>query len=231
MIDLILLEYNHNVFLNELRDTLLEHMECESYYINRCLYQNRIILEAEMQKTEITTQKTSNGTTDINTPTKKTLSEKLKELIDKILNFFSELFNRFMGNVTKIVEINQKWLADNKNKLLNMNCNNIKVDILPYWNSNDIQSYINALSNLIDDGAKAVNTSPVTKDAVYAMLETKRLKDKNMEFKESLRKRFTVGSNEFNKKVTITGDELKNLCVNTFIPFIENFKSDRKRVV
>lgn len=114
----------------ETNQNLLEVMDMESGYILACM-DSLSILEGYEAITE---------------------SKGKVSFLQRLKDFFSKIFESFSNKVKQLSGSDIKWLSANANKLKQLDCKGISVEVIPHWKGPDIKPIVkNHLSQLYRD--------------------------------------------------------------------------------
>ena len=197
-----------------------------------------VIFEADDANTntdsQTTQQPVQNSTKVIvqdNSPESKQ-SGKTSSIISRVGAFIRKTVDRFLEFIGKSSTKNAKWLAENKNELMNRSYNNVTVNILPYNNipSNQILGDITKLQNNIKTITPQTLQGITNKDSLYAKLfpfVSGGIKEANGSLSDQFMKYYKVGTSNL-QVVPISNGELKTEITSVMIPFCEEYLSTFK---
>lgn len=199
--------YN-SIFVNEslLYESLLDHMEVESDFIYTCI-ENNIITEAVGSN----------------------IGERWKAFVERIKEFFKNLFNSFKKKGEELFKVNEKWITENINKVDNIDYTGLNAEVIPFWNmsTDDINKILDELSLTIKNIPSDTQLEKLNdKSAIENSPPFDKYTKNGESFKDGLQKCFMVGIGKKLDKVTIEDNDLGNKCKTTFRDYVVEYKSD-----
>jgi len=186
-------------------EEILEQVNVERDFMLSC-FENNIILEAEAPS-----------------------SENKGNWIRKIIDTIKSIFNKFLENVTNLFRNDEKWISQNIPKLKDLNFNDLKVTVLPYWNldTKDITGALSELQREINNmkygDARLKNLQDRADVEQFGAF--KKYTPKNGSFTDGIKAFFKTGEKNEPKPVTLVGDQLKIVCVNQMSRYVNEFNS------
>lgn len=198
--------------------------EAEDNQNNPQTQNNQPQQNANNGKPDTSTKVTVNDS-EQNTKTQNTMDKaSLKNVLDALAKWFDEVLNRFDKLCERQGAKNTKWLASNKDALMNRRYVNVTASILPYEEMMDSKKVLNELSdtaNKISSLKSSLNTLTDDMSVIKALFPNIKITDPNT-FGDACVKYFKVGGGELNVK-EYANTELGNLVKQKVIPFCENY--------
>lgn len=170
------------LYLNPMDDIIFESIDyCEllmeyEVFINRENIENQLALLREEAN-------------NINT-----VKNTIDDILQKIIDFFKRIWEKFTGKVKDLTLKNTEWLNRYSKSIKNADFNNINLTILPYWVADN--NYKNFISDLTLECRKTIN------DLTVAKKEKKNLYQKAKEVIQSLIDKLRSKLEDFNKDST-----------------------------
>ena len=154
------------------------------------------------------------------------------KLASKVSKFIKTTVDKFMEFVGKSSSRNAKWLANNKQGLMNRSYNNVTVNILPYNNipPNQITTDIEKLKTNVNSLTPQIMQGFNKKDDLYAKIFAfvdGGIKEANGSLSDQITKYYKVGTEPLNV-VPISNGQLKSEVSTVMIPFCENYVNSYK---
>lgn len=220
MIDLVLLEYQSYLFKEEMDNIFLEHMEAESDLIAQCIENYEPVTEVRVEKQ------------------RRNIISRIIYLIQKVIDFVKNLFDKFKSNAMKFHAKNNKWIERNAETIKTMSYEGLSYEMYNYWTANDKDTFniLHKIESYIDD---AMNDNKI-KQSEGSMAEFEKrmerdgLKTPGVTIKESLLKRFRIGVDSATADFRVSRlddpQTLANLCQTNFLPYVQNFPDFIKRL-
>lgn len=142
----------------------------------------------------------------------KKLSERFKELLNKVNGFFTNVVDNFVAGFSKIVKSDKEFLAEYKDAILNRSFNGLTLKIYDYFNINSSQILkdITTLSNTLGQ----ISESDLSEYTDMKTAQTKLLGfvkiAQGLEFDDGIRIYYKVGANKKEAtKINISNTQLK----------------------
>lgn len=234
-------DYSECVFEQELADLQEEvknnfHALERQYFIDRALSLRNVnlVLEAEGDDTTSTSPKVVDndvqpaaGQQNTTDPTQQNngVLAKVAQVIQKMIDGFVEYINKASGK-------NEKWIAENKQELLNRSYNNVSVQIVPYNRIKpeailgDIQKLTNAVNAITPQNLQAFNSEDDAYQKMFTFVSGG-VHSGGTDVKTQVTNYYKMGnSTEAVKLVPVANGELKNQVTNDMIPYCEAFYSN-----
>ena len=151
----------------------------------------------------------------------------ISKLIEKIINAFKEV-------VEKMARTNDKWLQDNKAKLLNRSYSNVTINILPYHNLNDtvfvqdITKLITNLNTITMQTMASVNNENDLYGKLFTFIDggVKTGTNKGVDdINTVLTNYYKVGKAKM-ETVEVANGNLKSMIDGTMIPYCEKYPKE-----
>lgn len=230
--------YNDDDFFSEAVIANLEEMDAmndivmeallKEYYSEREFKERgvRLVYEAEGENnTKVTV--TDNSGVSSGTPQKadgSTLGGKIQNFFAGIIEWFKKMIEKFNEVTGRQKEKNLKWLAANKEGLLNRSYSNVEIRILPYdkFDSNKATKDITTMTNNV----RAMNLTNLKNLTSYENLRN-RLINFGPRFidddeKVAITNYYKVGNNPL-QTVPYANSAIKTLVADVMIPYCESF--------
>lgn len=195
----------------EFLEYLQERMEIESNMILSCM-ENNVILEAEGQQN---TEKTS-------------WLDKAKELVHKIFGRFIEKFT------DAATDKKLEWFNSNRDKFANLDYKGLSTNLSPRWkySTESMTTTMNNIINMLNENNKPNPNefdNLTSRENVEKYKEFGKVKIEGKSFGESLKIKFSGGTNEEPKPVTVNESStpsFADICNKYAIPYIANYKKN-----
>lgn len=152
-------------------------------------------------------------------------TSKIKSFLDRLKEFFKNLFNIFRKKISEKIRNNTKWFEENKSIFDQIDYSKLKIEMLPYWEAN-IENLISSLPSMQNVGRSDI----IKEEKVKELSNFQSFKehyfnkylDNNNDLTNGLKNYFRVGNSKGKTNESISGAKLKEL-VPSFISFCENF--------
>lgn len=189
-------------------EELLEQLDVEQDFMLSCL-ENNIILEAE--------------TPDNSNSKKGGWLSTIKETIKRV-------FNKFLEALAELVRNDEKWIKDNLPKIPNINFDGLSVTTLAYntIDINKIRADLNTLQDAITQyksSRRALNNLQTREQIENSRPFNSFNRNKNMAFADRIKIYFKTGDGTESKKITLSGNELKNMCVGEMSKYVAAYNT------
>lgn len=219
--------------IDTINDVVMESL-LKEYYAEREFLERGVRLVYEAEGDASTAVKINDGNTGASSGTAGSGNiinkEKLSNLLKSIGEWFEKMITSFEEVIGRQAAKNTKWLADNKDGLMNRSYSNVEIQILPYDQmphtniSNDITKMTTNVSAMTiqnmqniksyeDMRAKLINFGPKFSN--------------NADEKVAITNYYKVGNKPL-QTVPYANNNIKTFIVNSMIPYCESFYTSYK---
>lgn len=233
-------DYSECVFDQELSD-LREELKNEfhalerQYFIDRALSLRNVnlVLEAEGDDANSTSPKVTDNDPQPtnNTNQQPNTQDAGNNIVNKIAQMIQKMIDSFVEYINKASGKNEKWIAENKDELLNRSYNNVSVQVVPYHRIKaeailgDIQKLTNAVNSLTPQNLQAFNSEDDAYRKIFPFVNGQ-VTSGNTDVKTQITNYYKMGDSKTAPQlVTIANGELKNVITTDMIPYCEAFYS------
>lgn len=169
----------------------------------------------------------SNGAKAVGNTAKKA-GTKVKDIINRIIEFFKNLYKRFVDNMQTWFQNSGKWLEARKEDFSKFDYTEMSTEMVPYWEGK-LDTSFKVSTNKIMDSLRFVFASASSVDDFlqienYQQKYLKEYFDRSNDLKEGLKNYYRVNVAAGKDRVAIKGQTLRNLVNSTFIPTILNYQ-------
>ncbi len=174
------------------------------------------------------TNSVKNGVNKVGRGVKKA-GAKAKDLVAKFVEFFKNLYKRFIDNIQTLFQNNNKWLEERQDEFKEFDYSNMSTEMVPYWDGKVDTSSLKVVNAGLGSVAirKILGDSKMLEDlntlSKFQETHMKQYLDRDGDLKEGLKNYFRVSLPSGKDRVKLEGNNLRTLVLNTFIPNILNY--------
>lgn len=155
------------------------------------------------------------------------VKDKVSSFFTNIIKILENILNKFLVNLAEITKVNEKWVNANKDKIQNINYNNLEIKAIPFWefDFNDMKNELKSMIRLLKKNPD--NSILNAKDMKQAIMDKhfSKYKSGDLPIAECFKNYFKVGKADPKGLAprSLTGNALKQLCNNTMVPYILDY--------
>lgn len=204
--DYVLETLEHQLDINfQFQSALFEEMRLESEYILECLENMSVLIEAE------------------------TNPEKKKNIFLRMIEFITNLFNKFVEATKTLFQSNEKWMKENFPKLDKVDFDGLDITMTPFWLMNtgkinsEIQKLVSKMNQVLNNDS---NIEKYKDREALINGEYNEYLDSEKELTGGFKNHFRTGKAIGVKPVTLRGGQLRSQVLGEFRSYCLGYQNN-----